>query len=113
MKVGTFRIVDGQKQGGNVASYFCLPDGAVVHAVPGKVDARTLLTEARWAIETRKFALTQSTDLEGGGVDMIRFRYLIRQAHEERFAVEKNPNLPKSPKGYGRLPSTLPGNLSV
>jgi hypothetical protein len=114
MKVGTFRIVDGQKQGGNVASYFCLPDGAVVHAVPGKVDARVLLSEARWAVETRKFASTQSTDLEGGGVDMIRFRFLIRQAHEERFAVERNPALANRSKGnLGRLPPTLPGNLST
>ena len=30
-KVGTFRIVNGQKQGGNVASYFCAPDGRVLH----------------------------------------------------------------------------------
>ena len=29
-KVGTFRIVGGQKQGGNVASYFCAPDGRVL-----------------------------------------------------------------------------------
>ena len=41
-KVGTFRIVNGQKQGGNVASYFCLPDGTVLHAVAGPLDAKTL-----------------------------------------------------------------------
>ena len=38
-KVGTFRIVDGQTQGGNVASYFCTPAGRVLHAVAGPVDA--------------------------------------------------------------------------
>ena len=28
-KVATFKIVNGQKQGGNVAAYFCAPDGRV------------------------------------------------------------------------------------
>ena len=42
-KVATFKIVDGQKQGGNVASYFCAPDGRVLHVVAGPVDAATLL----------------------------------------------------------------------
>jgi len=32
-KVGTFRIVGKNKQGGNVASYFCAPDGRVLHVV--------------------------------------------------------------------------------
>ena len=35
-KVGTFRVIQNpngppQKQGGNVASYFCAPDGRVLH----------------------------------------------------------------------------------
>ena len=29
LKVGTFQIINGQKVGGNVASYFCLADGSV------------------------------------------------------------------------------------
>ena len=29
-KVATFKIVNGQKQGGNVAAYFCAPDGRVL-----------------------------------------------------------------------------------
>ena len=45
-KVGTFRVVDGVKQGGNVAAYFCLADGTVVHAVAGVVDAKRFLQEA-------------------------------------------------------------------
>ena len=37
-RVGTFKIVQTpngpkQKQGGNVATYFCAPDGRVLHAV--------------------------------------------------------------------------------
>ena len=42
-KVATFKIVGQQKQGGNVASYFCAPDGRVLHAVAGPVDSATLL----------------------------------------------------------------------
>ena len=39
-KVATFQIVNGaQKQGGNVASYFCTPEGRVLHAIAGPVDA--------------------------------------------------------------------------
>jgi hypothetical protein len=51
-KVATFEIRDGAKVGGNVASYFCTPDGRVLHAIAGPVDAGTFLREARWANET-------------------------------------------------------------
>jgi hypothetical protein len=74
-KVGTFRIVNGQKQGGNVASYFCTPDGGVLHAIAGPVDAKTLLREARWAVETRKMALLESRG------DMTKYKSLFRLAH--------------------------------
>ena len=56
-RVATFRIVAGQKQGGNVAAYFCTPDGRVLHAVAGPVDAEVFLREARWANETYQLAL--------------------------------------------------------
>lgn len=39
-----------QKNGGNVASYFCTPDGRVVNAVIGPVGADALLREAQWAV---------------------------------------------------------------
>jgi len=58
-KVGTFQVVNGEKTGGNVASYFCLPDGSVLHVVAGPVDDATLLREARWVVETRKLAMTE------------------------------------------------------
>ncbi len=40
-KVATFKIVGGAKQGGNVATYFCAPDGRVLHVIAGPVDAPT------------------------------------------------------------------------
>src|SRR5882672_4719657 len=90
LKVGTFRIVNGQKQGGNVASYFCLADGSVLHAIPGKVDADKLLAEARWAYETRKSALTFSTSLVTQRVDMKKYQEQVKKAHTERYHAEVN-----------------------
>jgi hypothetical protein len=53
-QVGSFEVVDEhgklQRNGGNVASYFCTPDGRVIEAVTGPVGAGELLDEARWAV---------------------------------------------------------------
>lgn len=93
MKVGTFQIVGDRKVGGNVASYFCQPDGTVVHAVTGPVNGPTFLSEARWAWEVRKTALTHATDLVTGEVDKARFQGEVKKAHEERYAAALNPQL--------------------
>jgi hypothetical protein len=85
LKVGTFQIVGGQKVGGNVASYFCLPDGGVLHAIPGPVNAATFLSEARWAQDTFKRSLTSGTALATGSVDPEEFRQEVKLAHVERF----------------------------
>ncbi|MDB5312529.1 MAG: hypothetical protein JWO38_6731 [Gemmataceae bacterium] len=85
--------MDGQKQGGNVASYFCLADGTVIHAVAGPVDAQTFLREARWAVDLRKLAVTESRG------DVARYRATIRRGHLERLRAETGHNLP---------PNTLP-----
>jgi hypothetical protein len=54
-QVGSFEVVNEfgvlKKNGGNVASYFCTPDGRVIHAVTGPVKAEELLTAARWAVD--------------------------------------------------------------
>jgi hypothetical protein len=82
-KVATFRIVEGgQKQGGNVASYFCAPDGRVLHVIAGPVDAGTLLREARWVVETTRAAMAAS---KGNGA---AFKAEFRKAHAERLRRE-------------------------
>lgn len=81
-KVATFKIVDGQKQGGNVASYFCAPDGRVLHVVAGPVDAATLLREAKWVVETTKKAIEEANN------DGARFKAYMRKAHAERLRAE-------------------------
>jgi hypothetical protein len=81
-KVGTFKVVNGQKQGGNVASYFCTPDGRILSAIAGPVDGATLLREARWVVETAKLAA-----LESHGDD-ARLRTFWQKAHADRLRQE-------------------------
>ena len=81
-KVGTFRIVGKQKQGGNVACYFCAADGRVLHAVAGPVDAGTMLREAQWTVDTVKKALDDSKG-DGG-----KFKIYFRTAHADKLRRE-------------------------
>jgi hypothetical protein len=81
-KVATFKIVGAQKQGGNVASYFCAPDGRVLHAVAGPVDAATLLREAKWVVDNTKKAIAEAKG-DGG-----KFKAYFRKLHAERLKTE-------------------------
>jgi len=108
LKVGTFQIIGGQKVGGNVATYFCLPDSCVVHAVAGKVEANKLLSEARWAYEVRKSALTFGANLNTGKMDMRRYADRVRQSHTERYQNETNGMW--NAGGKMTLPNTMPKN---
>jgi hypothetical protein len=81
-KVATFKIVDGQKQGGNVAAYFCAPDGRVLHCVAGPVDAATMLREAQWVVDLAKKAIAES---KGDGAS---FKSILRQAHADKLKEE-------------------------
>jgi len=81
-RVGTFRIVGKQKQGGNVAAYFCAQDGRVLHCVAGPVDAATLLREAKWVVQTSEKALKECKG-DGG-----TFKAILRKAHAERLRTE-------------------------
>jgi hypothetical protein len=101
-KVATFRIVGRQKQGGNVASYFCSPDGRVLHCIAGPVDAATMLREAKWVVETTRKALKDCKN-DGG-----EFKAIFRKAHAEKLRVEDglvvqpvtyDPPVAQDPKG--------------
>jgi hypothetical protein len=81
-KVATFRIVGGAKQGGNVATYFCAPDGRVLHVVAGPVDATTMLNEAKWVVETTKKAMAEAKS------DGAKFKAYFRTAHAKRLREE-------------------------
>ena len=81
-KVGTFKIVGKQKQGGNVASYFCAQDGRVLHVVAGPVNAATLLKEAKWVVDTVKKSLAEN---KSNGTS---FKSQFRKAHAQRLRTE-------------------------
>lgn len=78
VKVGTFQLVNGQKQGGNVATYFCTADGNVLHAIAGPVDANKFLYEVRWIVNVQ-----QRASLEGRE-NPERFKQIVREAHTDR-----------------------------
>jgi len=103
LKVGTFTIANGAKQGGNVATYFCLPDGSVLHAIAGPVDAAQFIKEARWVVETRKLAIFEAQGQAG------KYREFIRQAHGERLAKDHGvPGFGKNPRALANLGRQLP-----
>ncbi len=81
-KVATFKIVGNQKQGGNVATYFCAPDGRVLHVVAGPVNAATMLHEAKWVVENVKKAMEVAKD-DGG-----KFKAFMRKAHADKLKSE-------------------------
>jgi hypothetical protein len=74
-KVATFKIVGKAKQGGNVASYFCAPDGRVLHVVAGPVNAATMLRESKWVVETAEKAIKECKS------DGAKFKAIFRKAH--------------------------------
>ncbi len=83
-KVGTFQLVGGQKQGGNVAGYFCTPDGRVLHLIAGPVNARTFLQEARWTVETWKLAQLEHPDDDAGRKATLRKAHVARLRRKHR-----------------------------
>jgi hypothetical protein len=94
-RVATFRITGGQKQGGNVAAYFCTPDGLVLHAIAGPVDEETFLREARWAVDLFQLArLEQQTS-------PAQLSAFFQKAHLQRLRSEhgchpKHINIPSN-----------------
>ncbi|MEE2705610.1 MAG: hypothetical protein VX988_01065 [Planctomycetota bacterium] len=87
-RVGTFKIVNGQKQGGNVASYFCAQDGRVLHVVAGPVNAQTLLKEAKWVVETARSALAESKKNGKSFKGQFRVAHAERLRQEHGFSIE-------------------------
>jgi hypothetical protein len=100
-KVGTFTLAGRQKQGGNVATYFCTPDGRVLHAVAGPVNADTLLREARWAVDMHKLARLDRVDDTSP-----EFESVLWKAHSDRlrqeFGVDLNNANPRPRRNLGK-----------
>jgi hypothetical protein len=102
-KVATFRIVNGQKQGGNVASYFCAPDGRVLHCIPGPVDAGTFLREAHWVVDAVRSTGEESRRTEQPWKAIFRRKHSERLRQEHGLVVEPVLYDPPAPDGDGAL----------
>jgi hypothetical protein len=98
VKVATFRIVGNQKQGGNVAGYFCTPDGRVLHAIAGPVNAAVLLREARWVVDTYKMFQQENPD---GNAEQLRSTFF--KAHADRLRLQYGVDLNADGKAGRRL----------
>lgn len=112
-KVATFQIDGGEKQGGNVASYFCTPEGLVLHGIAGPVSGHTFLREARWANDTYHLAMLENHKT------LAELRAFFRKAHLDRLQNEQGvsvslPN-PANPGAYnpGALGQLLDQNLHL
>jgi hypothetical protein len=105
-KVASFQLVGQQKQGGNVASYFCTPDGRVLHAVAGPVNADTFLREARWAGEAYKLGQLETRD------DGDKLRTFLGNAHAERLRLEYGLNLDRNERRNRRALDN-PGKIHI
>jgi hypothetical protein len=102
-KVGTFRVTNGQKQGGNVASYFCQPDGQVLHVLAGPVNAVTMLNEARWVVETWKLAVLEKHE------EPAQLSAFFAKAHADRLRQEHGVFASQ----YHPLPNLASGDLTA
>jgi hypothetical protein len=102
-KIGAFTFAaGGQKQGGNVASYFCTPDGRVLHVVVGPITGAKMLEEARWVEEIWKLA--EMHELKS----LTQLQTLFRHVHLERLAKEHNLRIKTQ-----KLPALEPLNASA
>jgi len=82
-QIGDFEVVkvNGklQKNGGNVASYFCTPEGRVIHVTAKPINADQLLREATWAVTTYRQVQAQKPST------LLAQRHLVEQAHLSHF----------------------------
>jgi hypothetical protein len=92
-----------QKNGGNVASYFCTADSRVVHAIAKPVSADKLLQAAVWAVETHRGALLADPQ------DLLIQREFVQQAHlakldttSESFRWKIDEEMPEATKAYDK-----------
>jgi hypothetical protein len=115
-KVGTFRKDGNTKNGGNVATYFCRPDGTVLHMVPGPVDAATFLREARWAVDVDQAAVLEAGDDAEAQKTYLRLAHAVRFLVEHRggaVGVKKGRAAPPADHVDARMPRALPNGVGT
>lgn len=102
-QAGDFSVVpvNGKmvKNGGNVVSYFCTPEGRLIHAVGGPVSPQKLLAEARWATEAfRQLRMDQRRRK----AEVLREAHQIAANPKPSNSMQTNRNQPSS--SWGKRP---------
>lgn len=99
-KVGTFQVnvgSDGKtpnRNGGNVAAFFCTPNGYVIHVAAGPRTAEAFLAEAKWAVAVYSQILSdRSLGAAQARADQIpRVTAALRQAHSTAHDLLNKPD---------------------
>lgn len=97
-KVGTFTVTVGpdgktpNRNGGNVAAFFCTPAGDVIHAVAGPRTGEAFLAEAQWATAVYAEIRKQTTRM-APAERVVRSAAALKQAHAAALEVLKKPNV--------------------
>jgi hypothetical protein len=99
-RVGTFQVnvsADGKtpnRNGGNVAAFFCTPNGNVIHVAAGPRTAEAFLAEAKWAVAVYSQSVgDRPRGLAMGSVEQgSRVTAALRRAHSSALDVLTKPN---------------------
>jgi hypothetical protein len=91
-----------QRNGGNVASYFCTPAGRVIHAVGKNVDGNRLLAEARWALDLHHRLQEEAPDNLKRQIQIVEEAHLAKLgATRDDFLAMASKELPAAMQDYG------------
>lgn len=97
-QLGDFQVtkVNGQvqKNGGNVVSYFLTPQGNVINAVVGPVNADKLLMEAEWAVNTWQQARERSNKNAFAQAQVIALAHAAVPGDRTHQLLAENPLVP-------------------
>ena len=77
-----------------------------LHAIAGPIDAATLLREARWVVENRKMAISDSKG------DIRKYRAFFRKAHLERLRQEYRSKRPQQMPDESDAATVTPETLA-
>ncbi len=99
-KVGTFQVSsssDGKtanRNGGNVAAFFCTPSGYVIHAAAGPRTGEAFLAEAKWAVAGYSQILSDRSlgAAQANAEKIPRITAALRQAHSSAHDLLNKPD---------------------
>lgn len=98
-RVGSFQVdidSDGRtkRNGGNVAAFFCTPNGYVIHVAAGPRTAEAFLAEAKWAVTVHSQIMSDPNwGRSQARIEQVsRVTAALRQAHSDALNLMNNPD---------------------